>query len=298
MGKETMNSSTTILLIEEDIDLRSLIRNLLERMGYWVIAVPRTEAPPRVVAMAARADLVVSDVTVPDSESIDLTQELLARLPGLPALVIATDDTELVVHRKFSKERTRFLRKPFSFEQLRDAVENALTLASAARPIDEEMRAPHVPLEVLNNARKAPMRRFAAWGLIATAALVMVAGVALRSLEPGPPPLPELAESRIKRGEVFSIVEPTGDRPRIPPRLVWKPISDAALYRIQIRSVDDHLLWEGTSQVATMSLPPDLRRLLQVGVVYFWAVEALDAGAEVLIRSQDARFQVVPPRRP
>lgn len=274
-----MKTSGTILLIEEDQELRKVLRELLEHMGYWVVAAPGAERLPRIFEIAATADLLVADVTVPGSDSVALTEDLLDRRRDLGALLISTDDTALEVRRRFKDGRTRFLHKPFAIAELRETV--------AA-----------VPLAAPAAAGPSPGRRFAAWGLAAAAVLAVVAGALLSGTGPAPP-LPEAPESTVARGAPrVKLLEPTGDRPEMPARLAWEEVADASRYRVRILAVDDTVLWQGESSTGALTLPPQALAALHPGVVYYWTVDALDTHGEVKVVSEAARFQVVPPREP
>lgn len=283
----TLPPTKTILLIEEDRGLRSVFRDLLEKMDHWVIATPRSHDVRRIVEVAEMADLVVADVTVPDSESVTLTAELLARRRDLAAILISTDDCEFEVRQRFADHRTRFLTKPFSVDEMRHIVEEALALP-ADGPASERVKP-------AAKRRRLTRKLSFAWPMAAAAVLLLAVGAVMRG--PEPPPLPETPASTVLRGGLVKVLEPTGDRREIPDRLSWEDVAGAASYRTRILAVDDTVLWEGSSTGASLRLAPEARRVLLPGVVYFWIVEALDAGDRIVARSQVARFQVVPARR-
>lgn len=295
-----MVPTKTILLIEEDPGLRSVFRDLLEKLDHWVIASPRSSGAARIFEVAGMADLVVADVTVPDSKSVSLTGELLARRPDLGAVLISTDDSEFEVRRRFSDHRTRFLLKPFSVDELHRAVADALALAVDRAP------AAGARLRRAGAGRGEGPARFrrdaAALALASAAVLALVAGVLTRGPEPPampaaePPPLPEAVGGTVMRGSVLKVVEPLGDQREVPGRLRWERVAGAAGYQTRILAVDDAELWQGSSPVASMTLPPEAREAILPGVVYFWTVEALDMDGRVVARSGAARFQVVPAR--
>lgn len=289
-----MDLSRLVLLIEEDKDLRGVFRGLLEQMNLWVVATARPEKMLHLFEVADLAHLLVSDVAVPDSESIALTEYLLARNPGLGAVLISTDDTEAESRRRFEDGRTRFLTKPFSIDELRQAVGDALALGSN-RPVAVAANARRLRHSGVRAVRRSRKRLYAASGLAAAAVAVAVTGALLRG-EIAPPPLPEQVESSVMRGSILELSEPVGDLSEVPRRLTWEEIADAASYRLRILAVDDSVVWEGASPAGTVTLAPEVTEALHPGVVYFWTVEALDAEGELLLRSETARFQVVPPR--
>lgn len=282
----------TILLVEEDHELRRLLRDQLEKLGYWVVAAPGAERPPGLLQMIDSVDLLVVDVTVPDSDSIALTEELLGRRGDLSTVLISTDDTEFEVRQRFQAGRTRFLLKPFSIPELRECVSQALRPRWVGALLDAGKR--FRPSE--NRVETTGFRRFSTtWGLAAAAAMVLVAGVLLHDPKTAPP-LPYAVDDAVLRGETVKVLEPKGDHPVMPEWLRWEEHADAVSYRIRILAVDDTVLWEGESPVGAVRLTPEVLAALHPGVVYFWTVEALDARGDVRVRSETARFQVVPLR--
>ena len=113
-----MHASRTVLLIEEDNALRTVLSRLLEEMDFQVIAPRQARPGSGLVEMASAVDLLVSDVAVPDSDSVALTEELLSHRTDLDAVLFSIDDTTFEVRRRFKDSRTRFLQKPFTVREL------------------------------------------------------------------------------------------------------------------------------------------------------------------------------------
>lgn len=122
-----MSERQTILVVEDDEDLRRLFRTALALAGYDVIeAGDGLEALQRIDG--ALPDLVVLDLVLPGMSGIVVQQELAAQAltRQIPVVVItgsAIDPSELQV--------ACLLRKPISPDTLVEAVGNCL--ASGAR---------------------------------------------------------------------------------------------------------------------------------------------------------------------
>jgi two-component system, cell cycle sensor histidine kinase and response regulator CckA len=105
----------TILLVEDDKDVRGLARTRLERSGYRVLeaADPR-EAGELASTFAGEIHLLLSDVIMPHSEGEPLIDRLDAVRPGLKVLYISGYADEAVVRRGVLREGMPFLQKPFT----------------------------------------------------------------------------------------------------------------------------------------------------------------------------------------
>jgi two-component system cell cycle sensor histidine kinase/response regulator CckA len=117
----------TVLVVDDEDAVRRLVATILRRHGFTPIeAASGREA---LIALAERPDvaLVISDVLMPELGGRELAQRVLRDYPTLPILFIsgytnqelADDDGTLQID-------AMFLAKPFSQQQLMDAVESLL----------------------------------------------------------------------------------------------------------------------------------------------------------------------------
>jgi two-component system cell cycle sensor histidine kinase/response regulator CckA len=107
--------SETILLVEDDEAVRRLARLSLERLGYVVVEAgnPR-EALRAAERHAARIDLLLSDLIMPESDGEPLGDRLRRAHPDLRVLYISGYADEAVVRHGVIVEGTPFLQKPFT----------------------------------------------------------------------------------------------------------------------------------------------------------------------------------------
>lgn len=119
---------TRILLVDDDDMSRGAIHKMLERAGYDVQS---TGNGSEALAMYGRApaELVITDLIMPDKDGLEIIQELRRGNPKVRILAISgggrvNANEYLAVARKFGAAGV--LSKPFSNQDLRDAVEAAL----------------------------------------------------------------------------------------------------------------------------------------------------------------------------
>ena len=110
----------TILVVEDEPTLRSLVRKVLERSGYAVI-----EASSGVAAVELwtktkpHVDLLLTDMVMPDGISgLQLSETLKAQNPGLKVIFTTGYSAELMGKDFQIKEGVNFLIKPFQAEKL------------------------------------------------------------------------------------------------------------------------------------------------------------------------------------
>jgi two-component system, chemotaxis family, chemotaxis protein CheY len=118
----------TILIIDDDDDLRDTLVVLLEDQGYSVIAASDGESGVRAFG-EARPDLVLSDVIMPNSNGVDAIRRMreidpTVRIVAMSGGSISGDDHQL----RMAKEAgaMEVLPKPFEVDDLVAVVERCL----------------------------------------------------------------------------------------------------------------------------------------------------------------------------
>jgi signal transduction histidine kinase/CheY-like chemotaxis protein len=113
----------TILVVEDNPEVRDVTATLLEQMGYRVLRAENAAEALALLQRGQEVDLVFSDIVMPNGmNSIHLAQEVSERYPKLRFL-LTTDYSEVT-----AAAETRFavLRKPFELSELERAVREAL----------------------------------------------------------------------------------------------------------------------------------------------------------------------------
>jgi two-component system, cell cycle sensor histidine kinase and response regulator CckA len=133
---EAIGGSETVLLVEDEEQVRELARRVLERAGYAVLTAEDAESA---VAIADRhpghIHLLITDIVLPRVSGRELAARLAIHRPAIKVLYVSgTSDNTIARHRMLDPG-TEFLEKPFSLERLLQKVRMALgTPDSAPRP--------------------------------------------------------------------------------------------------------------------------------------------------------------------
>jgi DNA-binding response OmpR family regulator len=121
--------SQRVLVIDDDADVRSLLRELLERAGYDVSEAPDGRAGLRAFHNAP-ADLVLLDVNMPELDGWQ-TLERIRDLSEVPVLMLTARAAELEKARGLKAGADDYVTKPFGRQELLARVEALLRRGSA-----------------------------------------------------------------------------------------------------------------------------------------------------------------------
>jgi DNA-binding NtrC family response regulator len=119
----------TIIVVEDDAQVRSLARQTLEDTGYRVIdASNAIEALEKLEAVQTPIALLVTDVVMPDMDGRALAYQLLRGRPELHGVIYVSGYSydDLGVYAELPGQ-VAFLRKPFPMTRLLNEVRRALS---------------------------------------------------------------------------------------------------------------------------------------------------------------------------
>jgi two-component system cell cycle sensor histidine kinase/response regulator CckA len=115
--------SKTILLIEDDHGLRSILALLLENLGHRVFeAADAAEARAVWSQRGSDIDTVVSDILLPDASGPDVVQEFCKAAPELMAVFISGAVPQTANGRTSLTGNFPFVQKPFTPRTLEEAI--------------------------------------------------------------------------------------------------------------------------------------------------------------------------------
>jgi PAS domain S-box-containing protein len=125
-----VEGSETVLLVEDEIAVRVLVRRVLDRAGYRVF---EAASGPDALALLERIntpiDILLTDVVMPGMSGRVLADQLCARIPSLRVLFMSGYTDEAIVHHGVLDPGVAFLEKPFTPDilllRLREVLEPA-----------------------------------------------------------------------------------------------------------------------------------------------------------------------------
>ncbi len=108
----------TVLVVEDESRLRTLVRRLLERRGYTVLLAATAEEALEVFGRGAAVDVMLTDVVMPGASGPELSGRLRELRPGLRVLYMSGYTEDAISHHGVLDPGVAFLHKPFTAEEL------------------------------------------------------------------------------------------------------------------------------------------------------------------------------------
>lgn len=133
ISSEEVNLSaggTTILLVEDDEMVRSMVCDLLQKLGFDVIA-PENPKQALKISEGLQIDLLISDVVMPGMTGPELYRKLLKSHGKLKVLYMSGYTDDVIVHHGVLDEGIDFIQKPFAINALAKKIDSVLRRAAA-----------------------------------------------------------------------------------------------------------------------------------------------------------------------
>jgi PAS domain S-box-containing protein len=131
--RETVSSSPvradsqTILLVEDQLQVRELIIRFLTKAGYKVLAAQSAaEALSFLSQHPEPIHLLLTDVVLPDSNGKSLYKSIASQRDGVRVLYMSGYTTNVITHHGVLDEGMHFIQKPFSSQSLKEKISQVL----------------------------------------------------------------------------------------------------------------------------------------------------------------------------
>jgi two-component system, OmpR family, response regulator MtrA len=122
-----MNGRSLVLIADDDADILSLVKAVLERSGHEVVAA--SDGAEALASVGARKpDLAVLDIAMPEVDGLEVLRRLRAdpTTSELPVVLLSARAQEADVERGFAIGASAYLKKPFSPRELSEHVAELL----------------------------------------------------------------------------------------------------------------------------------------------------------------------------
>jgi two-component system, cell cycle sensor histidine kinase and response regulator CckA len=131
---ERAAGTETILLVEDEPQLRELTREVLTARGYSVVEAKNPEEAERLAAeYGARIQLLLTDVIMPGISGRELAKKLSARNPGMRVLYMSGYTYNVIAQNGTLERGVAFLQKPFTPGLLAEKVRDVLDAVMQGR---------------------------------------------------------------------------------------------------------------------------------------------------------------------
>ena len=124
--EEMRNGQGSILLVEDELDLRNVSAEFLSSLGYSVTCAGSGPEALDLLATADQIDLVITDVVMPKMSGREFANQLLQVRPNTRLLYVSGYTDDIVLQSGISREGMFLLQKPYSLKQLARKVQTLM----------------------------------------------------------------------------------------------------------------------------------------------------------------------------
>jgi nitrogen-specific signal transduction histidine kinase len=110
--KTDLNGTENVLVVEDNLETRTILCRALEGFGYRVLEAGSGDAALALLGTVA-IDVIVSDVIIPGVNGPELVRQAQARFPGIKALFISGHTTHALLRDGRLQSGANFIQKPF-----------------------------------------------------------------------------------------------------------------------------------------------------------------------------------------
>jgi CheY-like chemotaxis protein len=124
----------TVLVVEDEAVIRGNVRECLQQLGHEVLEAESGQVALKICGEhRGQIDLVLTDLVMPGMGGNQLAIELAKRHPEVKMLFMSGYTEDSAARRDILLRGSAFLQKPFSADDLSDAVQQALAVREIAR---------------------------------------------------------------------------------------------------------------------------------------------------------------------
>ncbi len=127
----------TVLLVEDEPEVREVTRQLLERFGYTVLLADTPEGAIEIVKthQPMPIDLLITDVIMPEMNGKELSRRVLELKPGMKILFMSGYPAEVIADQGIVAEGLPFIQKPFPGKRLGEKIREVMDEKPAPSPV-------------------------------------------------------------------------------------------------------------------------------------------------------------------
>jgi len=118
-----------ILIIEDDVDLATVLQMNLEAKGY-TIALAHDALQGTTSAHNEKPDLIILDINLPAGGGLSILKniKLSVKTKTIPVVVLSGTEDEDLKHKVLHSGIADFIKKPYDLEDLCQRIKNALRI--------------------------------------------------------------------------------------------------------------------------------------------------------------------------
>src|SRR2546429_9346266 len=123
---------SNLLIVDDELSMRQFLTHLFKRDGH-IVRVAENGREAMALLRQQAADVIISDVKMPDMGGIELLRAARELQPNVEVIMMTAFANETTAHEAFLLGAFDFVHKPFDNELLKEKVTRALDKISRAR---------------------------------------------------------------------------------------------------------------------------------------------------------------------
>jgi CheY-like chemotaxis protein len=133
--KATLDGSETILVVEDEKNVRNMVRRMLMAAGYKVMAAESGEQALRLCKECPDAiDILITDVVMPNMDGRELKASVKLLRPEIKTLFMSGYTGEAIAQHGVQECGTEFIAKPFDATELKTKIRELLDRRPSIAP--------------------------------------------------------------------------------------------------------------------------------------------------------------------
>ncbi len=117
----------TILVVDDDHDVRQIAVRFVDRLGYDVLEANDGASALAVLDSGRHVDVLFTDIVMPEMNGVELSRQARLRVPSLKVVFASGYSNDLISDGPEIQERSIVLRKPYRRTELADSLRTAMT---------------------------------------------------------------------------------------------------------------------------------------------------------------------------
>jgi CheY-like chemotaxis protein len=127
VDEEALRGNETILVVEDEDEIRAFVQRGLERLGYNVLVAANGKEALAVLNKRSKSiDLLFTDVIMPQMDGRELADVVTKHVPEVKILFASGYTDNHIAHRGILDRGIYFINKPFSIEQVAEKIRDIL----------------------------------------------------------------------------------------------------------------------------------------------------------------------------
>ena len=127
MGKKLKSDQKNILVVDDEMSVRTTFSSVLRKEGYRVTAVKDGYEAIKAIDEGS-FDLALVDLRMPGLDGIEVLENIKKRKPQIPVIIYTGYGSVTTAVEAMRKGAADYLAKPFSPEELKAGVKKALEM--------------------------------------------------------------------------------------------------------------------------------------------------------------------------